>query len=83
MATVLAHVQNTPVPPMERSELQIPQALSDAVLACLAKNPADRPATAGDLDRLLAASLTGVGWTNDQARDWWDRNLGRGAELHP
>jgi serine/threonine-protein kinase len=83
MATVLAHVQSTPVPPAQRSELKIPETLSDAVLACLAKNPADRPATARDLDRLLAASLAGVGWTNDQARDWWERNLGRGADLHP
>jgi len=74
MATVLAHVQNDPVPPARRTELQIPPALNEIVLSCLAKDPAARPASAEELDRLLAASVNGASWTNDDAREWWQRN---------
>jgi serine/threonine-protein kinase len=75
MATVLAHVQTEPVPPDRRTELPIPPALNAVVLACLAKDPAARPATAEELDRLLAASLDGAAWTNDDAREWWQTHL--------
>jgi hypothetical protein len=45
--------------------------LNDVVLACLAKDPTGRPATAEDLDRMLSASVVDVAWTNDDAREWW------------
>jgi eukaryotic-like serine/threonine-protein kinase len=74
MATLIAHVQSTPVPPSQRTEIYIPPALDDLVLACLAKDPADRPQTADDLDRRLAASIPGSSWRVDDAREWWLRN---------
>jgi serine/threonine protein kinase len=42
-------------PPPHPRTLQptLPESLADAIAACLAKAKADRPATAGDLDRLL------------------------------
>jgi serine/threonine protein kinase len=74
MATLIAHVQSKPVPPSQRTEIYIPPALDDLVLACLAKDPADRPQTADDLERRLAASIPGSSWRLDDAREWWLRN---------
>ena len=74
MATLIAHVQSKPVPPSQRTEIYIPPALDDLVLACLAKDPGGRPQTADDLDRRLAASIPGSFWRVDDAREWWLRN---------
>ena len=74
MATLIAHVQSKPVPASQRTEIYIPPALDDLVLACLAKDPGDRPQTADDLDRRLAASIPGSSWRVDDAREWWLRN---------
>jgi eukaryotic-like serine/threonine-protein kinase len=53
--TILLHVQGEPVPPSQRTENPVPQALERLVLACLAKNPSDRPASAAELGAELAA----------------------------
>jgi serine/threonine-protein kinase len=74
MATILAHVREEPVPPSERSEIPIPPALDALVLACLAKDPAQRPATAAQLADRLSASVNGDQWTAETARNWWDLN---------
>src|SRR6266850_146214 len=42
---MLQHIQNIPEPPSRFSELEVPRELDDVLLACLAKKPADRPAT--------------------------------------
>jgi serine/threonine-protein kinase len=73
VATVLAHVQTPPPPPSARAEFPIPPALDAAILACLAKDPSDRPATAWVLDCQLAEAMAANGaWTPDAARAWWD-----------
>ena len=48
------HANATPVPPSQRSELEIPAELDRIILACLAKYPEDRPQTAAELSRRLA-----------------------------
>ena len=68
------HAQNTPVPPSQRTELAIPAALDELLLACLAKRPDDRPQNATDLGRRLAAAVNGDGWTQEQALRWWERH---------
>jgi serine/threonine-protein kinase len=68
------HANAAPVPPSQRSELEIPPELDSVVLACLAKLPEDRPQTAGELSRRLAAAVNGNGWTEEQAHRWWDRH---------
>jgi eukaryotic-like serine/threonine-protein kinase len=66
------HANATPVPPSQQSELEIPPALDRVILACLAKQPEDRPQNASDLSRLLAAALPHEGWSEERAHRWWD-----------
>jgi serine/threonine-protein kinase len=74
MATLIAHVQSTPVPPSLRSETAIPAALDAIIIGCLAKDPADRPQTADELERQLASSVSEAAWRPEDARDWWLRH---------
>ena len=46
---------------------------SELVLACLAKEPAGRPRSAGELSRALAA-IEGEPWGEEQAEEWWRVN---------
>jgi len=57
LQTIVLHLQQVPVPPSQRTENPVPPALERLVLACLAKNPADRPQSAAE----LAAGLELVG----------------------
>jgi serine/threonine-protein kinase len=68
------HANAAPIPPSQRSELEIPSELDSVILACLAKQPEDRPQNAGELSRRLAAAVNGNGWTEEQAHRWWDRH---------
>ena len=68
------HANAAPVPPSERSEMDVPPALDKVILACLAKHPEERPQTAGELSRLLAASVPGDSWSEERAHRWWDRH---------
>jgi serine/threonine-protein kinase len=77
MKLIIQHAQAMPKPPSERTELPIPKELDAIVLACLAKNPSDRPQTARELARRLEA-VRGLGeWTPDRARAWWDTHRPR------
>ncbi|MEP6687343.1 MAG: serine/threonine-protein kinase [Gemmatimonadales bacterium] len=53
--TMFMHIQQPPVPPSQRTENPIPPALEALILACLAKDPAERPQTAAALAGGLAA----------------------------
>jgi serine/threonine-protein kinase len=70
LATVLAHVRDTPEPPASKTEIAIPEALNQLVLECLAKDPSARPQTTADLMRRLNA-IDVEPWTADDARKWW------------
>jgi serine/threonine-protein kinase len=72
VATVLAHVQEPPLPPSARSEFAIPPALDALILECLAKEPSARPATATLLGQRLAATISENAWTAEAAREWWE-----------
>jgi serine/threonine protein kinase len=72
LATALAHVQEDPVPPSERSEHEIPPALEALTLQCLAKEPAARPVSASELGDRLAATVAPAAWTNQMAHRWWE-----------
>jgi len=67
------HLHEVPPPPSMRSGRQLPEALDDLVLACLAKDPALRPQTTRELARRLAAIDRGE-WSVDQAEAWWQEH---------
>ena len=73
-AMMLAHLQSIPVPPSARSELVVTPALDRAILTCLAKDPADRPANADALARLLRDCEDIGCWTSENAENWWVTN---------
>jgi serine/threonine-protein kinase len=76
------HANATPVPPSQRSELEIPAALDSIILSCLAKLPEDRPQTAGELSRRLSTAVP-TAWTEDEAQRWWDRHHPESARPEP
>ncbi len=67
---VRRHRDEQPLPPSERTELDVPGAFDAVVLACLEKDPERRPATAAELASRLAA-IPGPPWGQPQAREWW------------
>ena len=74
-ATILAHVQKIPVPPSERSELDVPASLDRAIMMCLAKDPAQCPADVEALERILEDSVETVPWGREDAHNWWHTNI--------
>ncbi|MEN6537563.1 MAG: serine/threonine-protein kinase [Bryobacteraceae bacterium] len=70
-AMMLAHVQKNPVPPSERSEFVVPVSLDQAIMGCLAKDPAERPARADVLERMLEGADGGGFWAREDAERWW------------
>jgi len=73
MQVLIKHVSETPVPPSQRTELAVPAALDEIVMACLAKNPSDRPESAAALSKMLAAVKIEP-WDETQASEWWRNN---------
>jgi serine/threonine protein kinase len=69
------HLYATPMAPSERAGRPIPPALERLVLACLAKAPEDRPASADVLRSLLlqTESEHASTWSDADAASWWQR----------
>lgn len=74
-ATAVAHVQKTPVPPSQRTELPIPEDLEALVMGCLAKQPDERPRSAQELGRRLEALACAGQWGQAEAARWWQTHL--------
>lgn len=75
MAEAIHHVQSKPIPPSHRTRAKIPGTLENLILACLEKDPANRPASAGELGKLLARSLPDGDWDADTAEAWWRQHV--------
>jgi serine/threonine protein kinase len=69
---IIHHASTAPIPPSRRTEVEIPPALEEVVMACLNKRPEDRPATAEEVARRLEAAVEARPWTESRARSWWD-----------
>ncbi len=74
-----AHLQETPLPPSERTEINIPAGLDEIILSCLKKKPEDRPKNAAELDRLLEQCEGVERWSDECADEWWRVNAPAGA----
>jgi serine/threonine-protein kinase len=75
MAMALAHVQTPPVPPSQRTEIEIPGSLERLILMCLEKDPAKRPESARELILLLDACDGLPPWTQQAAELWWRAHI--------
>jgi serine/threonine-protein kinase len=75
LAAIVAHVQDPPIPPSQRTELPIPSELERLLLACLEKEPERRPQSAAELDAWLARIPVAEAWDADAARKWWELHI--------
>jgi serine/threonine-protein kinase len=76
---LMHHIKTPPVPPSERTGRELPPSLEALVLACLAKDPDERPPSAEWLAERLAECETAGAWTPERAREWWEANLPKAA----
>jgi serine/threonine protein kinase len=68
------HLRARPVPPSRRTEIPVSREMDAIVLACLEKDPRQRPHDAAAvLDMLKRCQSTD--WDNELARTWWERHL--------
>jgi serine/threonine-protein kinase len=72
MEMMFHHAQAKPIPPSQRTELQIPEAFDRVILTCLEKNRGDRPETADVLADRLRTIEVKEPWMADRRRQWWD-----------
>jgi hypothetical protein len=70
---VCAHHLHTPPLPMSvRAQREVPRALEDLVMRCLAKQPNERPTARVVADTLRAyASEPWAAWNDSMAEEWW------------
>jgi serine/threonine-protein kinase len=67
---LMKHASDPPVPPSRVTVTPVPAELEAVILRCLAKQPADRFATAAALADALSA-LAFTDWNEELARAWW------------
>jgi len=81
MGLILKHAQTPPPPPSTRTERPIPRELDALVMACLAKDPADRPQSPRELSLRLAEIEGPDAWTQERAGKWWEAHWLSGGGL--
>jgi serine/threonine-protein kinase len=65
------HIHTAPPPPSTRCPTPLPGELDQLILDCLAKEPAQRPASARELQVRLQAIPLDRPWTPERAEHWW------------
>jgi serine/threonine-protein kinase len=81
MATVIEHINTEPAPPSQRTETSVPPELDRIILKCLAKDPADRYASALDLAEDLEGCCAALpSWRNRDACSWWQIHMPEKSE---
>jgi hypothetical protein len=74
------HVKTPPRAPSLRIGTVLPTELERLVLACLEKDPANRPQTAREVGERLRKIEFENPWTEERARGWWLQNGARGRK---
>jgi len=75
LQTLLAQqVHEDPLPPSRKSGRQLSPDLEQLILQCLAKEPAQRPASVEALEEALAQCASAQTWTPLEAEQWWETN---------
>jgi serine/threonine-protein kinase len=69
--TCIAHVTKQPTPPSQVTDRAIAPELEALLMTCLAKQPAERPASALALRNALQALPAAIDWNTGEARRWW------------
>jgi serine/threonine-protein kinase len=75
MGYMVHHIHTPPRRPSEIAPSLIPRALAEVIMACLAKDPAQRPQSARELSRRLAGVEGAERWDAAAARAWWDTHM--------
>ncbi len=70
MEVIAAHMLQEPLP-LASACADVPKDLSDVIMRCMAKKPAERFATVMQLDAALAACECARQWGDEQAAAWW------------
>lgn len=83
LETLQDHTSTPPVPPSQRVATPVPADLEAVLLACLAKDPADRPEGARVLEARLAATSAAGRWSTADAERWWDRHSPTTGRFRP
>ena len=71
---ILMHTQAQPEPPSVRLGRTLPAEFERLILACLAKDPSQRPGSAEQLADALRHCSTEP-WSQAEARDWWGHHV--------
>jgi len=72
LAMIADHARTEPIPPSEKTELEIPASFERIILQCLEKDPEKRPQNADELAALLENCVTRDPWTRERAEAWWE-----------
>ena len=74
----MQQVRSLPDKPSARLRQPVSADLEDLLMGCLAKRPAERPASAEAFEASLAKCTAATGWDREQANEWWrKRNSAR------
>ena len=69
------HAESTPPPLAGKTVQPLPPGLEALIMACLSKNPAQRPRDADAFDAALGNCIDGEPWSPSEAHDWWEKNI--------
>ncbi len=68
---MIQQVRSVPEKPSVRLRQPVSADLEELLMNCLAKKPADRPASAEAFEVTLAKCTAASGWSREQANEWW------------
>jgi hypothetical protein len=75
MQALVDHVHAIPAAPSRKTALPISREIDELVLACLKKDPADRPCDATAILHRITSRHLDKGWSSLHAQAWWRAHL--------